>query len=610
MRRFFSKLHHAATAKLRFSTLHHAAAAKLRCAAVLFPEMANGRMPQGGGGSAITAATPSRKRRADALGPAATAAAGVPTHGIMLPNGEVPVLAFPGGPVVDEKALRGVDAAVAALGGKARVGELVGLVEAAMARVSPPSAAAAVGGDASGGDGGQQKKAKMGRPTNLLTQAVETVLDGVAPAYIQRVGRSAACKHLRRVVQELTWHGGVLRFRREWPWLPGTDDLDRLCSKDLSVHRKEPRFPTADFGGHDAELPASETRAHRAREGRPFGLNFEEYLTPGEEIKRLRDVLAFYDDQMLWRCFASGHDDAQRRGRDVDSAMAKEIISFARDAEPSTTMTWTSDWPYAVASGADGASNTTTAWEYCQVVRVHSETPSPSASSASRYTNCTFDVRLRAEPDVIVRGIKHLRARPNWQRQGAVFVQPSSGGGVWRLGDAVALIKRYDMAVLAGKLQDTISAAQLRCDLEDHRAEALRLLARQPRNNAERQLMVDHVNATMGDVFVAAPKLLSATQLAEFCKQSSSLLQGVSPIEGMRCTPSAFMTAPKDTRRAMVEWCVLFRTTHRNIFCFSPHSIALNKLRIIHVLFASCRGSARGKPWSAATLLTASCCRW
>ena len=121
-RRFFSKLHHAATAKLRFSTLHHAAAAKLRCAAVLFPEMANGRMPQGGGGSAITAATPFRKRRADALGPAATAAAGVPTHGIMLPNGEVPVLAFPGGPVVDEKALRGVDAAVAALGGKARVG--------------------------------------------------------------------------------------------------------------------------------------------------------------------------------------------------------------------------------------------------------------------------------------------------------------------------------------------------------------------------------------------------------------------------------------------------------------------------------------------------------
>ena len=46
----------------------------------------------------------------------------------------------------------------------------------------------------------------------------------------------------------------------------------------------------------------------------------------------------------------------------------------------------------------------------------------------------------------------------------AVFVQPScGGGGVRRLGDAVALIKRYDMAVLAGKLQDTISATQLRC---------------------------------------------------------------------------------------------------------------------------------------------------
>ena len=74
-------------------------------------------MPQGGGGSAITAATPSRKRRADALGPAATAAADVPTHGILLPNGDVSVLAFPGGPVVDEKPLRGVDAAVDTLQG-------------------------------------------------------------------------------------------------------------------------------------------------------------------------------------------------------------------------------------------------------------------------------------------------------------------------------------------------------------------------------------------------------------------------------------------------------------------------------------------------------------
>ena len=41
---------------------------------------------------------------------------------------------------------------------------------------------------ASGGDGGRPKKAKARRPTDLLTQAVETVLDGVARAYIHRVG--------------------------------------------------------------------------------------------------------------------------------------------------------------------------------------------------------------------------------------------------------------------------------------------------------------------------------------------------------------------------------------------------------------------------------------
>ena len=70
-------------------------------------------------------------------------------------------------------------------------------------------------------------------------------------------------------------------FRRQWPWWPGPDDVDYLCSKDLSVHRKELRFPMADFGGLDAKLPAFETRAHRARKGRPFGLNLEEYLTSG-----------------------------------------------------------------------------------------------------------------------------------------------------------------------------------------------------------------------------------------------------------------------------------------------------------------------------------------
>jgi hypothetical protein len=142
-------------------------------------------MPQGGGGSAITAAAPSRKRRADALGPAATAAADVPTHGILLPTGEVPVFSFSGGPVVDEKALRGVDAAVDALGGKAgsgnwlsslkqrwqvRVLHLLRLQLVAMSAVATVATTC-----------GQPKKSKRGRPTNLLTQAVETVLDGVAP---------------------------------------------------------------------------------------------------------------------------------------------------------------------------------------------------------------------------------------------------------------------------------------------------------------------------------------------------------------------------------------------------------------------------------------------
>ena len=92
------------------------------------------------------------------MGPAATAAADVPTHGILLPNGDVTVF-LPGW------AGRGRE--TVAWGGRgrrytARVGELVVLVEAAMARESesPPSAAAAVGGDASGGEGGRPKKAK------------------------------------------------------------------------------------------------------------------------------------------------------------------------------------------------------------------------------------------------------------------------------------------------------------------------------------------------------------------------------------------------------------------------------------------------------------------
>ncbi len=73
--------------------------------------------------------------------------------------------------------------------------------------------------------------------------------------------------------------------------------MDCLCSKDLSVHRKELRFPMAYFGGLDAELPAFETRAHRARKGRPFGLNLEEYLTSGATKTAAGQGRGFYNGE-------------------------------------------------------------------------------------------------------------------------------------------------------------------------------------------------------------------------------------------------------------------------------------------------------------------------
>ena len=132
--------------------------------------MANGTMPQGGGGSVITAA-PLRKRRAEGVGPPT---ADVPACGILLPAGTVPVLSFPG-LFVKEKALTGVDAAVHALGGKTRAGPMVALVDAALLDLARTtrrqqdgaSAAAASCDGVSCGGGGQAKKTKKGRRPNL-----------------------------------------------------------------------------------------------------------------------------------------------------------------------------------------------------------------------------------------------------------------------------------------------------------------------------------------------------------------------------------------------------------------------------------------------------------
>jgi hypothetical protein len=65
-------------------------------------------------------------------------------------------------------------------------------------------------------------------------------------------------------------------------------------------------------------------------------------------------------------------------------AMAKEIISFARANEPSPTPTWTSEWPNAISTGADGDAAPRIAWELCKIVRVHTAAP-------------LYEVRLRAQ---------------------------------------------------------------------------------------------------------------------------------------------------------------------------------------------------------------------
>ena len=106
------------------------------------------------------------------------------------------------------------------------------------------------------------------------------MLDGVAPAYIHRVGRRAACKHLRRVVQDLTWHGGVV--------LPSTVALvagtGRRALLVLERSQRAPKgaaFSDGRFRRARRRTPCIRDASAPGTQGRPFGLNLEEYLTSG-----------------------------------------------------------------------------------------------------------------------------------------------------------------------------------------------------------------------------------------------------------------------------------------------------------------------------------------
>ena len=156
-----------------------------------------------------------------------------------------------------------------------------------------------------------------------------------------------------------------------------------------------------------------------AREGREFGMNLEEYLTPVEEIEHMKAALAYYDDQNLWCCFTA--DDtcgAMRQKRAVATAMAKELISFTRTSEPSSTGTWQTEWPYAVCTGQDGGSNASVVWEYGKFVGVATSPPPPappplpsstsSSSSSSSATEYEYRVRRQAKPDAPPRTVTKL----------------------------------------------------------------------------------------------------------------------------------------------------------------------------------------------------------
>ena len=394
---------------------------------------------------------------------------------------------------------------------------------------------------------------------------MDTAIASKTASQIARLGGSTAvASNLRRVVEELTSLGGRLRYRREWPWLAADDEKP---ANKLSVSRRQPRFLTPIFAGHDV-VSAQLTRAGTAREGREFGMNLEEYLTPVEEVEHMKAALAYYDDQNLWCCFTA--DDtcgAMRQKRAVATAMAKELISFTRDSEPSSTGTWQTEWPYAVCTGQDGGSNASVVWEYCHVVGVAALPPPSSSSSSPSTTEYEYRVRLRAEPDAAPLTVTKLRVRPKWQREGVVFVQPSRGFGVRTIADARAVLLRHDIPAVAGKLQDYVAVARLKASLENLRVQRQQLLSRQPRAPAERQLFAEHAALAVGDWLAAAPALMPASQLTSVFKSAYTQLGAMCAVEPMRCTPAAFISVPRLTRRQMVQWCVCDCCTWRCGFC-------------------------------------------
>ena len=302
--------------------------------------------------------TAGQKRRAAGTAPVAAEAA---PRGRILPTGQVPVLPFGGLHVPDPAEYKAVDRAVHLLGGKASANGLVVLVEQEVAARlqaegggQPAAAASACDGEDGDNDGESSKRLRSsGKPKGLLRSAVDAAVASKSAVQIARMGGEAeGAKLLTRVVVELTSVCGVLRYRCEWPWL----EAGEMPAIRLNVSRHGSRFLTPCFAGHKA-IPALLTRADWSREGREFGLNLEEYLTPAEEIGRMKAALAYYDDRNLWCCFTADETRALRGKRAIATAMAKELISFIRDSEPSSSSTWETEWPYAVCTGADGGSN-------------------------------------------------------------------------------------------------------------------------------------------------------------------------------------------------------------------------------------------------------------
>ena len=190
-----------------------------------------------------------------------------------------------------------------------------------------------------------------------------------------------------------------------------------------------------------------------------------------------------------------------------------------------------------------------------------------SARVVFRRENCEYRVRLRAEPNAAPLTVTKLRVRPKWQREGAVFVQPSRGFGVRTIADARAVLLRHDIPAVAGKLQDYVAVARLKASLENLRVQRQQLLSRQPRAPAERQLFAEHAALAVGDWIAAAPALMPASQLASVFKSAYTQLGAMCAVEPMRCTPAAFISVPRLTRLQRVQWCVCDCCTWRCGFC-------------------------------------------